>query len=68
MKKKINIIYPVILLCIIAVVLILPSKIQHDENDGETISGNNETAFNTVLEETTYSDEEQAAINEAKKF
>ena len=62
MKKKINIIYPVILLCIIAVVLILPSKIQHDENDGETISGNNETASNAVVEESTYSNEEQDTI------
>ena len=68
MKKKINIIYPVILLCVIAFVLILSSKIQNDEKDGETVSKNNETASNTVLEETTYSDEEQAAINEAKKI
>lgn len=68
MKKKINIIYPIILLCVVAVVLILSTKIRNTDKEGETVE-NNETASNTVVEEkSTYSNEEQDTIDEAKKI
>ncbi len=74
MQKKINIIYPIVLLCVVAVVLILSMKIKNAEKEretegNETVLENNETASNTVAEEKcTYSDEEQDTIKEAKKI
>ena len=69
MKKKVNIIYPVILLCVVVVVLILSTKIRNDEKKNETVSENNKTTSNIEGgENPTYSKEEQDTIDNAKKI
>lgn len=68
MKKKVNIIYPVVLLCVVVVVLILSTKIRNDEKKNETVSENNKTTSNIEGgENPTYSNAEQDTIDSAKK-
>lgn len=69
MKKKVNIIYPVVLLCIVAVILVISTKIKNGENESETVSLNNETVSNIVGgENPTYSNAEQETIEGAKNI
>lgn len=69
MKKKVNIVYLIVLLCVVAGVLILSTKIRTEEKERETVSENNETASNIVVgEEPTYSNEEKATIDEAEEI
>lgn len=69
MKKIVNIIYPVVLLCVVAVVLIFSTKIRNEEKESETVSANNEATSNIVGgEDPTYSNEEQDTIDEAKNI
>lgn len=67
MKKKANIIYPVVLLCIVAVVLVLEIKIKNEETPSGAGSENTENDH-SAGEEAAYSSEEQATIDEAKKL
>ena len=68
MKKKVNIIYLVVLLCVVAVVLILSTKIKNEEMGNETVSENNKTDSSIEGEKTTYSNAEQENIDEAKNI
>ena len=69
MKKKLNIVYPIVLLCVVAVTLILSIKTGNEEKESEIASKNNDTASNTLaVEDSTYSSEEKDTINEAKNI
>ena len=69
MKKIVNIVYPVVLLGIVAAVYLLSNKISNEKKERETASINNEATSNLVGEEVpTYSDEEKDTIFNAKKI
>lgn len=72
MKKVVNIIYLVAMLCVVAVVLYLSTKVENEEKkdkERKTVLDNNETASNIIQgEEPTYSDEELNTIDAAKKI
>ena len=72
MKKVVNIIYLVVMFCVVAVVIHLSTKVENEEKKDEkskTVLDNNETASNIINgEEPTYSDEELNTIDDAKKI
>ena len=68
MKKKVNIIYPVFLLCVVAGILVLSTKIRNEEREKENVSENNKTDSSIEGENPTYSNAEQETIEEAKNI
>lgn len=68
MKKKANIIYPMVMLCVVAIVIVISTKIGNEGNgsESEISSETNEPGSSAGGEEEfTYSSEEQEIIDEA---
>ena len=68
MKKKVNIIYLVVLLCAVAVILVLSTKIKKEERENENVSEYNKTDSSIAGENPTYSKAEQDTIDAAKNI